>query len=218
MSQHLEDAFFLRQNMVNRQLRARGIRDERVLKAMADVPRHKFIDGVDLGTAYGDHPVAIGYRQTISQPYIVALMTELVRPTPEARILDVGTGSGYQAAVLAEIVDHVYTVEIVAELAAAAKQRLDAMGFQNVSFRTGDAFNGWPEAAPFDGIIAAAAPTEVPEALIDQLAPGGRLVIPIGSYLQRLLVVTKRIDGTIVREDAGGVAFVRMTGQAEQHG
>ncbi|MHC4877006.1 MAG: protein-L-isoaspartate(D-aspartate) O-methyltransferase [Planctomycetota bacterium] len=218
MSQHFEDAFFLRQDMVNRQLRARGIRDERVLKAMADVPRHEFIEGVDLGTAYGDHPVAIGHRQTISQPYIVALMTELVRPTPAARILDVGTGSGYQAAVLAEIVDHVYTVEIVPELAAAAKCRLDGMGFQNVSFRTGDAFEGWPEAAPFDGIIAAAAPAEIPKALIEQLAPGGRLVIPIGSYLQRLVVVTKHIDGTITHEDAGGVAFVRMTGQAEQHG
>lgn len=217
MNEHLEDAFFLRQQMVERQLRARGIRDERVLQAMADVPRHSLIAGVDLQTAYGDHPVAIGHRQTISQPYIVALMTELLGTRPEARVLDVGTGSGYQAAVLAELVSEVFTVEIVPELAEAARQRLSELGYQNIHFRTGDAFAGWPDAAPFDGIIAAAAPAEIPDALIEQLAPGGRLVMPIGTESQRLVVVQKADDGSIRQEDAGAVAFVRMTGEAELH-
>ncbi len=216
MNEHLEDAFFLRQQMVERQLRARGIRDERVLQAMADVPRHNFIPGVDLQTAYGDHPVAIGYRQTISQPYIVALMTEMIRPQPGARVLDVGTGSGYQAAVLAELVAEVFTIEIVPELAEAARARLLESGYRNISFRTSDAFAGWPDAAPFDGIISAAAPIEIPDALVDQLAPGGRLVMPVGTESQRLVVVTKASDGSLTREDAGAVAFVRMTGKAER--
>ncbi len=215
MNEHLEDAFFLRQDMVDRQLRARGIRDEHVLQAMTSVPRHSFIPGDDLKTAYGDHPVTIGYRQTISQPYIVAMMTELIRPQPGARILDVGTGSGYQAAVLAELVAEVFTVEIIPELAEAARERLLGLGYRNISFRTGDAFGGWPEAAPFDGIISAAAPAEIPAALIDQLAPGGRLVMPVGTDSQRLVVVAKADDGTVTREDAGAVAFVPMTGQAE---
>lgn len=215
MDEHFEDAFFLRQDMVTRQLRARGIRDERVLQAMAAVPRHGFIQGVDLQTAYGDHPVAIGHRQTISQPYIVALMTELIRPRPDSRVLDVGTGSGYQAAVLAEVVSEVFTIEIVPELAVAARDRLQALGYQNIRFRTGDAFAGWPETAPFDGIIAAAAPAEIPDALVEQLAPGGRLVIPVGIGTQRLVVVQKADDGSITQADAGAVAFVRMTGEAE---
>ena len=215
MDEHLEDAFFLRQDMVARQLRARGIRDERVQQAMASVPRHNFIPSGDLKTAYGDHLVAIGHRQTISQPYIVALMTELIRPRPDSRVLDVGTGSGYQAAVLAELVDEVFTVEIVPELATTARERLLALGYQNIRFRSGDAFGGWPEAAPFDGIISAAAPAEIPAALIDQLAPGGRLVMPVGTDSQRLVIVTKASDGTVTHEDAGAVAFVPMTGQAE---
>ncbi len=215
MNPHLEDAFFLRQDMVERQLRARGIRDERVLQAMASVPRHCFVPGDDLQTAYGDHPVAIGHCQTISQPYIVALMTELIRPRPDARVLDVGTGSGYQAAVLAELVAEVFTIEIVPELAQAARECLLELGYRNIAFRTGDAFAGWPEAAPFDGIIVAAAPAEIPAALIEQLAPGGRLVMPVGTDSQRLLIVTKSSDGTVTEEDAGAVAFVPMTGQAE---
>lgn len=215
MNEQLEDAFFLRQDMVTRQLRARGLRDERVLQAMTNVPRHHFVPGVSLSVAYGDHPVAIGHSQTISQPYIVALMTELIKPRPDARILDVGTGSGYQAAVLAELAAEVFTVEIVPELATAARERLLKLGYRNIAFRTGDAFAGWPEAAPFDGIIAAAAPAEIPDALIEQLAPGGRLVMPVGIDFQSLVVVTKSADGTITREDAGAVAFVRMTGEAE---
>ena len=215
MDEQLEDAFFLRQDMVARQLRARGIRDERVLQAMAYVPRHGFIPGIDLQTAYGDHPVAIGHRQTISQPYIVAFMTELIQPRPDSRVLDVGTGSGYQAAVLAALVNEVFTIEIIPELAEAARERLLTIGCENIRFRTGDAFAGWPEAAPFDGIIVAASPAEIPEALVDQLAPGGRLVMPIGTDSQRLVVVSKTDDGAITQEDAGAVAFVRMTGKAE---
>jgi protein-L-isoaspartate(D-aspartate) O-methyltransferase len=215
MNEHLEDAFFLRQDMVERQLRARGIRDERVLQAMASVPRHCFVPDSDLQTAYDDRPVAIGYRQTISQPYIVAMMTEMIRPQPLARILDVGTGSGYQAAVLAELVAEVFTVEIVPELAEAARARLLRLGYRNIAFRSGDAFAGWPEAAPFDGIIAAAAPAQIPDALIEQLVPGGRLVMPVGTESQRLVIVTKASDGTVTQRDAGAVAFVPMTGKAE---
>ncbi|MBI1310486.1 protein-L-isoaspartate(D-aspartate) O-methyltransferase [bacterium] len=218
MDPSFEDAFFRRQDMVAHQLRARGIRDERVLQAMADVPRHEFVSSVDLEMAYGDHPVAIGHQQTISQPYIVALMTELVRPQPGMRVLDVGTGSGYQAAVLAELVDEVFTVEIVPELAIAAQKRLVRLGYRNVSCRISDAFDGWAEAAPFDGMIAAAAPTEIPDALIEQLAPGGRLVIPVGTTSQRLVVVEKSASGTVTQTDAGAVAFVRMSGQSEQSG
>ena len=215
MDEHLEDAFFLRQDMVARQLRARGIRDQRVLQAMAAVPRHSFVPGNDLQTAYGDHPVAIGHRQTISQPYIVALMTELIQPRPDSRVLDVGTGSGYQAAVLAELVGEVFTIEILPELATTAQDRLQALGYQNIQFRSGDAFAGWPEAGLFDGIIAAAAPADIPDALVEQLAPGGRLVLPVGTDSQRLVIVTKGDDDTVTREDAGAVAFVPMTGQAE---
>lgn len=207
--------------MVDRQIRARGIRDERVLQAMSAIPRHRFIpchasgSTSSLATAYGDHPVRIGHGQTISQPYIVALMTELLNLPDQSRVLDIGTGSGYQAAVLAELASRVFTVEIIPELAATARERLQDLGYNNISFRTGDAFSGWPEAAPFDGIIVAAAPSGIPTALVNQLAPGGRLVIPVGSTRQRLKVITVTADGVRDEQDAGAVAFVPMTGSPD---
>jgi len=166
--------------------------------------------------AYADHPLPIGHDQTISQPYIVALMTQLVRPKPDDRALDVGTGSGYQAAVLAELCKEVYSIEIVEPLADQAAQRLAALGYKNITVRAGDGFDGWAEHAPFDVIVVAAAPKRVPQHLIDQLASGGRLVIPVGRYYQTLQLIEKRADGTIHRRNKGGVAFVPMTGKAEQ--
>ena len=165
--------------------------------------------------AYDDRPLPIGEGQTISQPYIVALMTEAVRPQPTFRALDVGTGSGYQAAILAELVDQVYSIEIVASLAAEATDRLAELGYENVEVRHGDGYRGWPEHAPFDVIIVAAAPKKIPQPLIDQLAPGGRLVIPVGESIQELVVVEKQSDGKIKRSRITGVRFVPMTGEAQ---
>jgi protein-L-isoaspartate(D-aspartate) O-methyltransferase len=207
-----------RRAMVERDLRGRGIADDRVLEALGRVPRERFVSAEMAATAYADQPLPIGQGQTISQPYIVALMTELARPTPESRALDVGTGSGYQAAVLAELCAEVYSVEILAPLAAAADARLKHLGYRNITVRQGDGYRGWPEHAPFDLIIVAAAPDRVPPPLIDQLAPGGRLVIPVGSYRQHLLVLTKRPDGSIERRSVAAVAFVPMTGEARRDG
>lgn len=204
----------VRRLMVEQQLRARDITDERVLAAMEAVPRHWFV-GVDQQyAAYKDGALPIGYGQTISQPYIVALMTQLADPAPEAKVLEIGTGCGYQAAVLSRLVSHVYSIEIVPELAEAAQTRAKAMGLDNVTFRCGDGSHGWPEEAPFDIVLAAAAPDRIPAALIGQLAPGGRLIIPVGSYPQMLLKVTKRPDGSIDEEEICPVAFVPMTGDA----
>lgn len=201
--------------MVERQLAGRDITDERVLEAMRAVPRHLFVPGDLAGSAYQDSPLPIGHGQTISQPYIVALMTQLAGAKPGKKALDVGTGSGYQAAVLAEIVDHVYSIEILCVLADEARNRLAGLGYENVTTRCGDGYAGWPDAQPFDLIIVAAAPEEVPAPLIEQLAPGGRLVIPVGRVHQELLVIEKAEDGTIRRFNEGGVRFVPMTGEAE---
>jgi len=168
------------------------------------------------GAAYADHPLPIGHEQTISQPYIVALMTQLAKPKPESRALDIGTGSGYQAAVLAEVCKEVYGIEIVKPLADEAKVRLKKLGYENVTVRHGDGYRGWPEAAPFDVIIVAAAPDHVPESLIEQLAPGGRLVIPVGRFAQELLVVSKDKDGQVDRKTVIAVMFVPMTGEAQE--
>jgi protein-L-isoaspartate(D-aspartate) O-methyltransferase len=202
--------------MVERQLGGRDITDPGVLDAMRSVPRHRFVPGHLRGAAYQDSPLPIGHGQTISQPYIVALMTQLARAAPGKVALDVGTGSGYQAAVLAEIVERVYSVEIVCELADEAARRLDALGYDNVTTRCGDGYAGWEEHAPFDVIIVAAAPEAVPEPLVGQLAPGGRLVIPVGDMHQELLVIEKREDGSIERFSHGGVRFVPMTGEAQE--
>ncbi|MDQ7007764.1 MAG: protein-L-isoaspartate(D-aspartate) O-methyltransferase [Acidobacteriota bacterium] len=202
--------------MVEQQLRARDITDEAVLAAMARVPRHLFVPPDLAASAYRDSPLPIGHGQTISQPYMVALMTQLARAAPGKKALDVGTGSGYQAAVLAEIVDQVYTIEILPELAAEARRRLARLGYDKVVVRCGDGYAGWPEHAPFDLIIVAAAPGEVPEPLIEQLAPGGRLLIPVGETHQELVVISKSEDGTISRQAYGGVRFVPMTGEAQR--
>ena len=201
--------------MISDQLVARGIKDARVLEAMGRVPRHRFVPAASRHLAYSDAPLAIGHGQTISQPYIVALMTELVEPTPKAKALDVGTGSGYQAAVLAELVQEVYSIEIVKPLADEASDRLRGLGYRNIHVRCGDGYRGWPEQAPFDVIIAAAAPDHVPPALVEQLAPGGVLVLPVGSHFQDLVVVRKAEDGTTSRREVVPVAFVPMTGEAQ---
>ncbi len=196
--------------MVREQFEARGISDARVLAALRKVPRELFVPPELRNLVYEDRPLPIGHGQTISQPYIVALMTELVTTPEDRRALDVGTGSGYQAAVLAELVPEVYTIEFVPELAAEARPRLDS--YANVFTRCGDGQRGWPEAAPFDAIIAACAAREVPDALIEQLAPGGRLVVPTGSAFQELILIDKDADGTVRRSSHGGVAFVPMVG------
>ncbi len=205
-----------RRTMVRKDLRSRGIKDESTLKAMGSVQRQLFVPDDRRDHAYDDAALKIGHEQTISRPFIVALMTELVRPTANCRVLDVGTGSGYQAAVLGEICKEVYSIEIVPQLAETAKDRLAKMGYKNVTVRCGDGYRGWPEKAPFDVIVVAAAPDSVPQALIDQLAPGGRLVIPVGEEEQKLLLLEKQDDGKVTRREVLPVKFVPMTGEAQK--
>jgi protein-L-isoaspartate(D-aspartate) O-methyltransferase len=204
-----------RQRMVARQLQARDINDPNVLAAMRTVPRHAFMPSDQQPYAYGDYPRPIGYEQTISQPYIVAFMTQALQLTADSRVLEVGTGSGYQAAVCAEIADKVYTIEIVEPLAERAKKTLNELGYDNVFVRHGDGFFGWKQAAPFDAIIGTAAAERIPEPLINQLKPGGRMIMPHGSPagLQYLVVVTKDREGNIHKKDMMPVRFVPMTGE-----
>jgi protein-L-isoaspartate(D-aspartate) O-methyltransferase len=198
--------------MVETQIAARGVRDAAVLRAMRTVPRHRFVPPSEARFAYTDGPLSIGHEQTISQPYIVALMTELIRPSRTANVLEIGTGSGYQAAVLAECVAQVYTIEILESLGRRAESLLRDLGYRNVHVRVGDGYDGWPEKAPFDAILVTAAPTRIPEPLIGQLKVGGRLVLPLGEGTQDLVVVTKTERGT-VREVVTAVRFVPMTGK-----
>lgn len=202
-----------RRAMVREQIEARGVRDVRVLDVMRTLPRHVFVPDSQRGFAYRDHPLPIGHGQTISQPFIVALMTELLDPKPEHVVLEVGTGSGYQAAVLAECVRKVYTIEIVAALGERARATLAALGYRNVDVRIGDGYLGWPEAAPFDGIVVTAAPEHVPQPLLDQLKPGGRMVIPVGAQAggQDLLLITKEADGRTITRRKLPVRFVPLT-------
>ena len=206
----------LREDMVETQIRARGVRDEAVLRAMLRVPRQLFVSDSLRSVAYADCPQRIGHGQTISQPYIVALMTELARPTATSKALDVGTGSGYQAAVLAELCQAVYGIEIVESLADEAKRRMAELGYSQVTIRCGDGYRGWPDQAPFDLIIVAAAPSHIPQPLVDQLAEGGRLVIPVGDYFQELMVVEKTAGGLTRQRSVIPVAFVPMTGEAQR--
>jgi protein-L-isoaspartate(D-aspartate) O-methyltransferase len=200
-----------RERMVAEQIESRGVSSPAVLAAMRQVPRHLFVSTSQWGQAYDDHPLPIGHDQTISQPYIVALMTEIVRPHPGDRALEIGTGSGYQAAVLARVVRHVYTIEIVEALARQARERLARLGYSNVTVRTGDGYEGWAAESPFDIIVVTAAPEKVPQALIDQLKPGGRLVIPVGPLVaQELQVIEKGADGRISTTDVAAVRFVPM--------
>lgn len=206
----------LRRQMVEQQFMARDIVDPRVLDAMGRVPRQRFVPAESRAAAYEDHPLPIGYGQTISQPYIVALMTQLAQPAANAKVLDVGTGSGYQAAVLGELAAEVYSIEILCPLADSARDRLASLGYDNVEVRCGDGYAGWPEHAPFDAIIVAAAPDHIPQPLQDQLAPGGRLVIPVGGMFQNLLVIEKQPDGSLVKRLVAPVAFVPMTRQRQE--
>ncbi len=201
-----------RERMVREQIQERGIRHPDVLRVMRETPRHLFMPERVRAQAYEDHPVPIGYGQTISQPYIVALMTELLDPDRNAKVLEIGTGSGYQAAVLAPLVRHVYTIEIVRELAESSAALLKKLGYKNVTVRWGDGYEGWPEEAPFDRIIVTAAPPELPKTLVDQLKPGGKLVAPVGSSVfgQELIVVEKTREGKIRRRSIIPVMFVPM--------
>ena len=202
----------MRERMVETQIKARGIRDPRVLSAMLKVERHFFVPGDLKSSAYDDRPLPIGEGQTISQPYIVAFMTEQLELKGTEKVLEVGTGSGYQAAILAELAREVYTIEIVKSLALSAEKRLQELGYQNVFVRPGDGYLGWPEAAPFDAIIVTCAPDHVPAPLIEQLAEGGRMIIPIGSISQDLRKIVKRY-GKIESTDVLPVLFVPMTGK-----
>jgi protein-L-isoaspartate(D-aspartate) O-methyltransferase len=198
-----------RQRMVESQVRARGIVDERVLKAMLHVPRHLFTQEKDLAVAYGDYPLSIGLNQTISQPYIVAFMTEALKLKGGERILEIGTGSGYQTAMLAELVDQVYTIEVRETLSERAKTTLSGMGYKNIFFKTGNGRLGWSEEAPFDGILVTAAPDMLPRMLIDQLVPGGRMVIPVGEGNQSLMRY-ERTESDFTSESLLAVRFVPL--------
>jgi protein-L-isoaspartate(D-aspartate) O-methyltransferase len=189
---------------------------QRVRAAFTHTPRHEFVPGAERGAAYGNYPLPIGQGQTISQPYIVALMTELIHPHPDHVVLEVGTGSGYQAAVLASLVKQVYSVEIVAALGVEAEARLRRLGYHNVAVRVGNGRLGWPEHAPYDGILVTAAGEGVPPALVEQLKPGGSLVIPIGAahFGQQLRLVSKDMDGRVGERDLLPVVFVPLTGGA----
>jgi protein-L-isoaspartate(D-aspartate) O-methyltransferase len=207
-----------RARMVDWQIEARGITDPNVLTAMRVVPRHAFVRPTEQRYAYADYPLPIGHDQTISQPYIVAFMTEALKLNANSKVLEIGTGSGYQAAVCAEICKEVYTVEIVQELAEAAKKRLKELGYANVFVRAGDGYFGWPQHAPFDAIIGTAAANRIPEPLIKQLKPGGRMVLPYGSTAgsQYLVLITKDNEGHIEKKTIMPVRFVPMTGELQQ--
>jgi len=206
-----------REKMVETQISARGIKDEKVLRAMKKVPRHEFIPTQyrKLYDPYGDHPVPIGYKQTISQPYIVALMTQLLSLKENDKVLEIGTGSGYQAAVLAEIVKEVYTIEIIPELAHRAQKTLSRLGYKNVKVKIGDGYYGWQEYAPFDAIIVTCAPDHIPRPLVEQLREGGRMVIPVSDYIYQMLYLVKKEEGVVKRETVIPVLFVPMKGAAE---
>jgi len=205
-----------RRRMVEEQLKGfgRDITNAHVLRAMATVPRHEFVPEKLRGEAYEDYPLPIGYGQTISQPYIVAFMTQELDPKPHHRVLEIGTGSGYQAAVLAELVKEVYTIEIIEPLAERAKADLARLGYTNVFVRAGDGYKGWPEAAPFDSIIVTCAPEQVPPPLIEQLKEGGRMMIPLGPLHDQNLYLLEKRGGKIERRAVLPVRFVPMTGKA----
>jgi len=207
-----------RKLMVEEQLAAsgRGIQDKRVLEAMAAVPRHEFVPEPWRKSAYEDRPLPIGHGQTISQPYVVAFMTEKLAPKSTDRVLEIGTGSGYQAAVLAKLVAEVDTIEIVEPLARRAEADLQRLGFKNVRVRAGDGYKGWPERAPFDAIIVTCAPDHIPEPLVAQLKEGGRMIIPVGPDGDQQLYLLKKRDGKVERDSVLPVRFVPMTGTAAE--
>jgi protein-L-isoaspartate(D-aspartate) O-methyltransferase len=204
-----QDFQALRERMVETQIRARDVRNEAVLQAMSRVPRHLFVPDDVRPFAYDDRPLPIGRGQTISQPYIVAYMTEALQLAPAHTVLEIGTGSGYQAAILADIVKQVYSIEIVPDLAESARRALAQAGVRNVEVRTGNGYLGWPDHAPFDRIIVTAAPPEIPQALVDQLAVGGIMVVPVGTDYQEMVIITKTPDG-VTQKRTIEVRFVPM--------
>jgi len=205
-----------RKKMVDSQIRSRGVRDERVLRAMEKIPRHLFIDEGLIDQAYNDNPLPIGEKQTISQPYIVALMTEALELKGREKVLELGTGSGYQAAILAELADRVFTIERIASLAQKARKLLESLNYYNVVIRVGDGTYGWREESPFDAIAVSAGSPSIPRMLVEQLVIGGRLVIPVGSrYSQSLIKLTRLSENPddVKREDLGGCRFVNLIGE-----
>ena len=205
-----------RTRMIDSQLRARGIADKRVLDAMQKVPRHLFVPEEYRSRAYDDSPLPIGHDQTISQPYIVGYMSEALELRPADRVLEIGTGSGYQAAILGELASQVYTIEIVPELAERARAALSAAGYRNVHVRHGNGYLGWPEAAPFDRIIVTAAPEKIPQALVDQLAVGGIMVVPVGAvYDDQVMTIVRKTDKGVVTRETLPVRFVPMKKKIE---
>jgi protein-L-isoaspartate(D-aspartate) O-methyltransferase len=201
--------------MVRQQLQGRDVKDRRVLDAMLKVPRHRFVIPSALGAAYDDSALPLMLGQTISQPYIVGYMSQALKMKGNERVLEIGTGSGYQAAVLAEIAKEVYTIEILEDLSKRAQLILNSLGYDNIHFRVGDGYRGWPEFAPFDCIIVTAAPDHIPQPLIDQLKPGGRMIIPVGRLEQQLVLLEKGEEG-VVRRATIPVRFVPMTGRAQE--
>jgi len=218
LPQNLSDPNLWREQrlaMVDRQIRARGVQDSSVLAAMASVPRHLFVPEGDRHLAYEDHPLPIGYEQTISQPFIVAYMTAKLGIRPGDKVLEIGTGSGYQAAILSRLARVVYTIEIVEPICREAAATLGRLGFSNVEVRCGDGFVGWPEEAPFDAIMLTASPENIPNPLVEQLAPGGRMILPLGGHYQELVLIQRSLEGQLSRRELIPVRFVPMTGEAE---
>lgn len=215
-----EQRFFqeLRDKMVETQLIQRGIKDEKVLQAMKTVPRHEFVPSPVAAAAYDDSPLPIGEGQTISQPYVVAYMTEQLGLKGTEKVLEIGTGSGYQAAVLGALAEQVYSIEIIEQLARGAERNLQRTGFKNVHVRQGDGYFGWPEMAPFDAIIVTAAPPELPAQLFEQLKPGGKIIAPVGVSHQELRLITKNFDGSRIEKKLIPVLFVPMTGEVQKQG
>jgi protein-L-isoaspartate(D-aspartate) O-methyltransferase len=209
---HKLDFAKARQRMVDEQIASRGIRDMRVLDAMSKIPRHLFVEEALHGQAYNDYPLPIGEKQTISQPYMVALMTEALEIKGDDRVLEIGTGSGYQAAILAELAEWVYSVERIRSLANKARKLLDELNCYNVEIRVSDGTNGWKEKAPYQAITVTAGAPEIPQPLLDQLAPGGRLVVPVGNAFSQTLVRVLRTKGGFKQEDMGGCHFVKLIG------
>ena len=209
---HDNELYQLRMNMIETQIKKRGITDQTILDAMKEVNRHEYVQKNFERLAYSDRPVPIGFGQTISQPYIVAFMSHKLNVASHHKVLEIGTGSGYQAAVLAELSDHVYTIEIIPELAKRAEKVLKKNDYDNITIRIGDGYKGWPEHAPFDRIMVTAAPKEIPEKLVEQLAPGGIMVLPVGEtvMMQYLWLITKDNDGQIEKEKILPVRFVPM--------
>ncbi|HEY2103380.1 MAG TPA: protein-L-isoaspartate(D-aspartate) O-methyltransferase [Chthoniobacterales bacterium] len=210
----IEDYVFQRERMVREQVVMRGITAERVLAAMRKVPREEFVPEELRTLSYDDRPLPIGYDQTISQPFIVAFMTEELQPQPGDRVLEIGTGSGYQAAIMAELVAEVYSIEIIEPLAKMAEATLQRLGYKNVHIKKGDGYKGWPEHAPFDCVIVTCAPDHVPKPLVEQLKEGGRMIIPVGSLGEQDLYLLEKEKGELRQRAVSPVRFVPMTGEA----